>query len=244
MRYGGYEVRAAVSRQLSAVSKDCSWLMWTTATGGAKWVSAPAASAESSGQEKKRRRGSVAELFLQISVSLDGYIEDRDRDIEWMASDTSLDAVSTATLQSIDGMIFGRTAHALLAGFWPTAGSTPDASPDLIEQARLMNRLPKYVLTHDSEERTGWSNSHPIAVNDVLTLKRASARPIAVFAGAKAAQVLLAQGLIEEARIIQYPVILGGGTPLFAADRKRRNLRLTASERFDSGATMNRYRLA
>jgi dihydrofolate reductase len=54
----------------------------------------------------------------------------------------------------------------------------------------------------------------------------------------------VAQGLIEEARIIQYPVILGGGTPLFAADRKRRNLRLTASERFDSGATMNRYRLA
>jgi hypothetical protein len=62
----------------------------------------------------------MAELFLQISVSLDGYIENRDRDIEWMTSDSSFDALVTATLQSIDGMIFGRKAHALLADFWPT----------------------------------------------------------------------------------------------------------------------------
>jgi dihydrofolate reductase len=183
----------------------------------------------------------VAELFLQISVSLDGYIEDRDRDIEWMTSDTSFDAVATATLKSIDGMIFGRRAHALLAGFWPTAGNAPQASLDLIEQAKLMNTLPKYVLTHN-EERTGWSNSHPISVDDVLTLKQESVRPIAVFAGAKAAQALLEQDLIDEVRLIQYPVLLGGGTPLFADDGKRRNLRLTASERFESGAMLNRYR--
>ena len=46
-------------------------------------------------------------LFLQISVSLDGFIEDRDHDIEWMVNDTSLDALATATLKSIDGMILG-----------------------------------------------------------------------------------------------------------------------------------------
>jgi dihydrofolate reductase len=183
----------------------------------------------------------VAELFLQISVSLDGYIEDRNRDIEWMTSDTSLDPVATATLKSIDGMIFGCKAHVLLAGFWPTAGNAPDASPDLIEQAKLMNTLPKYVLTHD-KERTGWSNSHAIGVDDVLRLKQESARPIAVFAGAGAAQALVERDLIDEVRLIQYPVVLGGGTPLFAADGKRRTLRLTASERFRSGATLNRYR--
>ena len=103
----------------------------------------------------------MAEMFLQISISLDGYIEDRNQDIEWMTSDTSLDAVATSTLKAIDGMIFGRKAHALLAKFWPKAGDATDASPDLIEQARLMNELPKYVLTH-GKERTGWVNSHAI----------------------------------------------------------------------------------
>ena len=185
----------------------------------------------------------MAEMFLQISVSLDGYIEDRDRDIEWMTSDRSFDALITATLQSIDGMIFGRKAHALLAEFWPTAGHALEASPALIEQARLMNTLPKYVLTHDKQERTGWSNSHPIAVDGVLRLRRESTRPIAAFAGASTAQALLERDVIDEVRLIQYPVVLGGGTPLFAADGKRRNLRLTSSERFESGATMNRYRI-
>lgn len=184
----------------------------------------------------------MAELFLQISVSLDGYIEDRNRDIEWMTGDTSFDAFATATLRSISGMIFGRIAHELLATFWPTAGDRPDASPDLIEQARLMNALPKYVLTHGSE-RTGWSNSYAIKADDVPRLKREAARPIALFAGARAAQTLLERDFIDEIRLIQYPILLGGGTALFADHGRRRELKLVASEQFESGATLTRYRL-
>jgi dihydrofolate reductase len=183
----------------------------------------------------------MSELFLQISVSLDGYIEDADHDIEWMVSDTSLDPLATQTLQSIDGMIFGRKAHVLLATFWPTAGETPGASPDLIEQARLMNALPKYVLTH-GEETTGWTNSHAIRAEDVPRLKRQAGRPLAVFAGAAAAQALLARGDIDEIRLIQYPVLLGGGTPLFARDGRRRDLELIESHSFPSGATFQRFR--
>ena len=184
----------------------------------------------------------MAELFLQISVSLDGFIEDQKGDIEWLTSDTSIDAVATATLQSIDGMIFGRKAHGLLAQFWPTAADTKGASPDLIEQTRLMNALPKYVLTHGTE-RTGWSNSHAIRADDVPRLKAESKRPIALFAGASAAQALLARGFVDEIRLIQYPVLLGGGTPLFAVDGTRRQLTLTSNEQWPSGATIRRYRL-
>ena len=185
----------------------------------------------------------MAEMFLQISVSLDGYIEDPNGDIEWMTSDTSIDAFATATLQSIDGMIFGRKAHQLLAEFWPTAGEARDDSPDLVEQARLMNRLPKYVLTTGTEQ-TGWANSHAIRPDDVPRLKREARRPIALFAGASAAQSLLARGFVDELRLIQYPILLGGGTPLFAEDGIRRKLELTGSESFGSGATLQRYRFA
>jgi dihydrofolate reductase len=140
----------------------------------------------------------MAELFLQISVSLDGFIEDGNGDIEWMTGDTSFDAFATATLQSIDGMILGRKAHALLATFWPTAG-------------------------------------------DVPRLKREATRAIALFAGARAAQALLERAVVDEIRLIQYPILLGR-TPLFAESDTRRSLRLIASERFESGATLNRYR--
>ena len=159
-----------------------------------------------------------------------------------MEFDTSFDPVVTATLQSIDGMIFGRVAHVLLSQFWPGAGQTEGASADLIEQARLMNVLPKYVLTH-GEERTGWANSHAIRLDHIAKLKAEALRPIALFAGAGAAQAALEQGVIDEIRLIQQPVVLGGGTPLFAADDKRRNLALIDSQTFASGAVLSRYRV-
>jgi dihydrofolate reductase len=183
----------------------------------------------------------MPELFLQISVSLDGYIEDKDGDLGWFTEDASLDDLATATLRSIDGMIFGRKAHAVLAQFWPDAAKSEGASAALIEQTRLMNALPKYVLTH-GKERTGWANSHAIQADDVPRLKREARRPIALFAGASAAQALLERGFVDEIRLIEYPVLLGGGTPLFAEDGRRRDLESIESRRFASGATLQRYR--
>jgi dihydrofolate reductase len=62
------------------------------------------------------------------------------------------------------------------------------------------------------------------------------------FAGASAAQALLGPGLVDEVRLVQYPVLLGGGTPLFAEDDRRRHLVLLDTERFESGAMFQRYR--
>lgn len=144
----------------------------------------------------------MAELFIQISVSLDNYIEDANGDIEWMAHDTPVDHIHTETLRSIEGMIFGRKAHALLAKFWPVARDNADY-PELAEQTRLMNALPKYVLTH-GKETTGWANSHAIGAEDFARLKAESSRPLALFAGAKAVQTGMESGLVDEIRLIRY----------------------------------------
>ena len=183
----------------------------------------------------------MSELFLQIAVSLDGCIEDANGDIDWMVFDASVDPYATQTLESIDGMIFGRKAHALLATFWPGAAETEGATAQLLAQTRLMNALPKYVLTH-GEETSGWANSRAIGVEDVPRLKREAARPIAVFAGAGAAQSLLAADEIDEIRLIRYPVLLGGGTPLFDQGGRRQQLELVESRSFPSGATLQRFR--
>ena len=184
----------------------------------------------------------MSDLFLQISVSLDGYIEDKHKDLSWFTEDVSLDELATETLRSIDGMIFGKRAHAVLAEFWPNAGDTPGASSQLQAQATLMNTLPKYVLTHGAET-TGWANSHAIRLDEIARLKRDAKKSIALFAGASAAQAALAHGVVDEIRLIQYPILLGDGTPLFERGAHRRALRLTDSSRHDSGATMQRYRL-
>ena len=126
----------------------------------------------------------MAGLFVQISVSADGFIEDADGKLDWFTEDKTAEDYATDTLRSIGGMVFGRTAHALLAEFWKNAPSD-DPSPDLPEQARLMNGLPKYVLTHGTLE-VDWQHSHRVTLHDLHRIKREASRPIALFAGASA----------------------------------------------------------
>lgn len=181
----------------------------------------------------------MAGLFVQISVSADGFIEDADGKLDWFTEDKTAEDYATDTLRSIGGMVFGRTAHALLAEFWKNAPSD-DPSPDLPEQARLMNGLPKYVLTHGTLE-VDWQHSHRVTLHDLHRIKREASRPIALFAGASAVRAALGAGLVDELRLIRFPVLLGRGKPLFDGAGQRNQLALAEERQFTSGAVVSRY---
>jgi dihydrofolate reductase len=181
----------------------------------------------------------VAKLFAQLSVSLDGFIEDRTAGMDWFAGDGAFDELLTCTVRSIDGIVFGRKAFELGAAYWPTAGETAE-SAEVADQIALMNSLAKYVLTR-RDDPTDWANSHAIGVDDIPRVKAEAQRPLALFAGATAFQALLDAGHIDELRLIRYPVVLGGGTPLFAADGRRRQLTPIETRNFAGGPTLSRY---
>jgi dihydrofolate reductase len=183
----------------------------------------------------------MAQLFVQISVSLDGYIEDANGGLDWFAQDKSADAFATETLRSIDGMVFGKTAHAAIAEFWKNP--PPEAeSPELPDQARLMESPPKYVLTHGDLD-IDWINSHAITLDDLPRIKRETARPIALFAGAAAVRAALGAGVVDELRTIRYPVLLGAGKPLFNDKGTRCELEPVEQREFASGALLSRCRV-
>jgi dihydrofolate reductase len=181
----------------------------------------------------------MAELFVQMSVSLDGFVEDRGGAMDWFAGGGAFDQILTATVRMIDGIVFGRRAYDLGAAFWPTAHE-PTETPEVADQVDLMNSLPKYVLTHGAVDLS-WRNSHAVGIDSIVRLKAEAKRPLALFAGASAAQSLLEAGLVDELRLIRFPVLLGGGTPLFAADGRRRDMRPVATEHFEGGPTLTRY---
>ena len=181
----------------------------------------------------------MAKLFVQMSVSLDGFVEGRNGEMDWFAGDAGFDEILTATVRGIDGMIFGRTAYALGAAYWPTAGETAETR-EVADQIDLMNRLPKYVLTHGQADLS-WANSRAITLDAIVGLKAEAQRPLALFAGAGAAQSVLEAGLVDELRLIQYPVVLGGGASLFSADGLRRSLTPVEIHSFAGGPTLTRY---
>ena len=184
----------------------------------------------------------MAQLFVQISISADGFIEDAAGKLDWFTEDQAVEGYATETLRAIGGMVFGKTAHALLAEFWKNAPAQ-DQSPDLPEQAALMNGLPKYVLTH-GDLSVDWEYSHPIKVDDLHRIKREARRPIALFAGASAVRSAISAGAVDEIRLIRYPVLLGSGKPLFDGRGERRKLTLTEERQFTSGAVVSRYALS
>jgi len=183
----------------------------------------------------------VKRLFLHISMSLDGYINDQAGLPALDFADDEFQRYIDEMLESIDGMVFGRVAFDQLATYWPNAG--PEASP---VQVRRMHELPKYVLTHSLDD-TEWHNSH-VLVGDpaaaIAELKQRDGRDLALFAGARAATSAIELGVMDELRIIVGPALLAGGTRLFDGQYPASELRLTDTHRFLSGAVLLRYELA
>jgi dihydrofolate reductase len=190
-------------------------------------------------------------LFLQINVSLDGFIEDTDGEIDWHFADDEFEEFINETLRSIDAMVFGRVAYELLAQYWPTAAADPDGAASRLgrnprlhgEAARLMHELPKYVVS-SSLEQVDWHNSHLLrgdVAAEIGKLKKQPGKDIALFAGAGVANTFMRLGLIDEYRLIVDPALLGGGTPLFQGGYPRTNLALRDVRRFESGAAVLYY---
>jgi dihydrofolate reductase len=185
----------------------------------------------------------MRKIFLHIFMSLDGFIEDDDRQIEWMYGDAEIEKYLHDTLRSTDGMIFGRKAHQLLAQYWPTAAEAEGVTEERIESARMMNSMTKYVVTHGGYE-TNWQNSQIISGDlaaEVGRLKDQPGKDLALYAGAGVAQSFIRMGLIDEYRIVVNSVILGSGTPLFGGDLGKIDLALKDTKRFGSGAIVLFY---
>lgn len=107
-----------------------------------------------------------------------------------------------------------------------------------IEAARLMNSLPKHVVS-TTLRSVSWSNSQIINghVEGTLTrLKQESKKDLALFAGATMAMTAIRLGLIDEFRLIVEPALLGGGKRLFDGSHDRIDLKLRQARPFKSGA--------
>jgi dihydrofolate reductase len=169
-------------------------------------------------------------LFWQMNVTLDGFMEGPNRELDFTAGfeDQDFDRYATDMLKSIDGVLLGRRTYELFAGYWPSA-TGPDAD--------RLNELPKTVFSRTLES-VDWNNSRLVAANvaeEVAKLKQEPGRDLALFGSADLASTFIRLDLIDEYRILVTPVVLGSGTPMFKHIDDRLDLKLLKATTWRSG---------
>ena len=183
----------------------------------------------------------MRKVVYSMSVSLDGYMETRDRKLDWCIIDEEFHTTANDEARDMDFFLYGRRMYELMSAFWPTADEDPSAPPYVVEFAQLWREKPKVVFSR-TLDKVEW-NSRLVRDNiaeEVMKLKAQPGGDMGV-GGAEIASTFGQLGLIDEYRVYIHPVILGNGTPFFPALSKPESLRLVESRIFGSGVVYLRY---
>jgi len=181
----------------------------------------------------------VRKVFLFMMVTLDGFFEGPNHEIDWHNVDEEFNEFAIDQLNEVDALLFGRVTYLVMASYWPT----PLAKENDPIIADKMNTVPKIVFSK-TLEKVEWNNSRLVKENiaeEVLQLKQQQGRDLAIFGSANLMVSLLQMGLVDELRIMVNPVVLGNGKPLFKGIHDTLNLKLIKTRTFRSGNVLLYY---
>jgi dihydrofolate reductase len=137
-------------------------------------------------------------------------------------------------LSSVDTLLLGKTTYEVFATYWP--GQTGGGFADRI------NQMPKYVVS-TSLQKVEWNNSHILrdVAKDVAALKKADGGDILVYGSATLVKALLHHDLIDELRLMVFPLSIGGGLRVFDDNRELKKFGLKHSRAIDNGVLILEY---
>ena len=136
----------------------------------------------------------------------------------------------TEEKNSSDALLLGRVTYQEFAASWPKI--KPEKDPF----APYMNSVRKYVVS-TTLDKAGWNNSVLIKgnlVEEVNKLKQQDGQDIAVHGSARLVQTLMQHDLVDNIRLLVYPVVVGKGQRLFK-EGVTATLKLVESQSFSSG---------
>jgi len=181
----------------------------------------------------------MRKLFVFNLVTLDGYFEGPNREIDWHNVDAEFNDYAVEMLNSVDTLLFGRVTYELMASFWPT----PDAIKNDPIVAERMNNLSKIVFSR-TLDKAEWHNTRLVKENieeDIQKMKNQPGKDIVILGSGSILTQFAQRGLIDEYRIIVNPVVLGDGKPLFKGIKDRLNLKLLKTRTFRNGNVLLYY---
>ena len=183
----------------------------------------------------------MGKLIYGFNVSVDGYIADARGSIDWSEPSDELHAYWNDFERETALSLYGRRLYELMAAYWPTADKAPDATPLILDYARVWCDMPKVVFS-STLQSVDWNSrlerGDPVEV--VRKLKAETDGQLEV-AGATLAAPIVQAGLVDEFRIVLAPTAVGGGTPFFPSLPSWISLRLLENRTFPGGTVLLRY---
>jgi dihydrofolate reductase len=110
---------------------------------------------------------SMRKVILFVQVSLDGFFEGPEKEIDWHMVDDELFAHVVGELKTMGGFLYGRVSYELMTAFWPTADADPASTPLVKDFARIWRDMPKVVYSKTLTS-AGWGTT---IVRDVVRAK-------------------------------------------------------------------------
>ena len=180
------------------------------------------------------------------NVTLDGVVQDPDGKEGfklggWFVEfgGTDLEAWSTVALDEARGAaawLLGRRSYEYFGMRWRTRSG---------ELADRINGMPKYVVSSTLQD-PDWNNSKVLrgdVVTEVSTLKQQVGGEIVVPASYQLGRVLVEHDLVDELRLVVFPVVLGAGGRLFSETGDKKPMRLVDTKRIGDGLLFMTYEL-
>ncbi len=178
-------------------------------------------------------------LFSFNMVTLDGFFEGPNHDINWHNVDAEFNEFAIEQLGTVDVLLFGRVTYQMMASYWPTPSAIAD-DPVVADQ---MNRMSKIAVSR-TLDKAEWNNTRLIkdhVAEEILQLKQQAGKDLALFGSANLMSNLMKLDLIDEHRIMVNPVILGSGIPLFKKTANKLDLKLISTRTFGNGNVLLCY---
>jgi dihydrofolate reductase len=132
-------------------------------------------------------------------------------------------------------MVLGRKTYDIMAAYWPTAPED--------QGAKTLNEATKYVASR-SRPRLEWSNSVLIegdAADAIVALKQDDGPELQVHGSPNLIQTLLRHNLVDQFRLMVFPVVVGPGKRLFGEGTTPSGLRLLDGKASPSGVVLGTY---
>ena len=169
----------------------------------------------------------MARIVVSDNVSLDGVFQDPAGDegfsrggwVGLIKDRPQLAKLALDEALGAEALLLGRRSYEWLAARWPSRSG---------ELADKLNNMPKYVVSSTLEEPT-WNNSTVLngdVVDQVSKLKHDLAGNILLYASYQLGRTLIQHDLIDELRLVVFPVVLGTGERLFGQTSDKKPLRL------------------